>query len=113
MTTSVPTSCIDYKGRVVVVPRWFEEKIKRGYPEMASHVSKVCDVLKDPDYVYFRERTDGRLFYKLGILSDPIARNYMLVIVVYQDDVQGVIKTTYSTGRPALGDRLIHIKRRR
>ncbi len=78
---------------------------------MVAHLDKICDVLRSPNFVYFRERTNSYLFYKLGILLGSIANNYMVVIVGYDISEEGFVKTAYSTGRPAYGDTLVHVAR--
>ena len=108
----MPTACIDYRGRSVLVPLDVAAHVAQRHKEIEEHLGKICDVLESPDAVYFRERTDSYFFYKLGVLSGKLAQNYMVVIVKYSG-ASGVVRTAYSTSRPATGDSLIYVQRRR
>ena len=110
---NIPNTCTDYRSRQVTVPQEVIEHIRTRHPEMEPHSGKLCEVLRNPDFVYFRERTNSYLFYKLRVLSGRIANNYMVVIVQYNRDDEGLLKTAYSTGRPAYGDSLVYATRGR
>ena len=106
----LPSSCVDYRGRSVSIPPEVAGHVVRRHPEMRGQLDKICDVLNSPTLVYFRQRTDSYLFYKLGVLSGRVANNYMVVVVRYLD-TGNLVKTAYSTGRPASGDSLTFMHR--
>lgn len=104
-----PIECIDHEGRRVIVTEAVATHVSQRHVEMMIHLEKICDVLKTPDLVYFRKRTDSYIFYKLGVLSGSMSRNYMVVIAKYDENGEGLVRTTFSTGKPANGDMLVHM----
>ena len=109
--TDVLQECTDRMSRRVVITKSTVTHIRRRHIEMVPHLGKICDVLQNPSFIYYRERTDSYFYYKLGVLTGAIASNYMVVIVKYDAHGEGLVKTTYSTGRPASGDGLVTIAR--
>ena len=107
----IPGSCTDYRGRHVAFPNTVVVHVRNRHPEMSPHLDKVCEVLAEPNLVYFRERTNSRWFYQLGVLSGRLSQNYMVVIVRYDVSGDGVVRTAFSTGRPAYGDALEYLAR--
>ena len=108
---NVDLNCEDYKRRSVTVSHGTLLHVRRRHPEMKSYVKDVCNALLDPNLVYFRERTRSYLFYRLGLLAGSMSRNYMVVVVRYTDS-NDIVKTFYSTGRPAYGDSLVRYEER-
>lgn len=107
---NAPSTCVDYRGRTVSVPAEVAYHVVQRHPEMKGHLGKICEVLNSPTLVYFRERTDSYIYYKLGVLSGRVANNYMVVVVIYLS-TGNLVKTVYSTGRPASGDSLAFMQR--
>jgi len=108
MTTSAV--CVDYQHRDVSVPADVAAHVAQRHKEIEEHLPKLCDALAAPNLVYFRERTNSHIFYKLCILTGRLSRNYMVVIVRYSGS-HGMVRTAYSTGRPATGDTLVYARR--
>ena len=76
---------------------------------MTAFLGNVCDVLMAPDLVYQRPRVDSFLFYKLDVLTGKMDNTYMVVIVSYDEEEKGTVRTMYPTTRPASGDTLVHM----
>ena len=74
MTT--PTVCVDYQHRDVSVPADVAAHVAQRHQEIEEHLHRLCDALATPNLVYFRERSRSHLFYKLGILTGRLSRNY-------------------------------------
>ena len=108
---NIPTACVDYRDCQVLVPPAVITHVSNRHPEMRDHLERICEVLGTPNFVYFRQRNDSYLFYKLGVLSGSISRNYLVIIVRYGGG-NGLVKTLYSTGRPAYGDQLVYMAER-
>jgi hypothetical protein len=105
---NLPDNCPDYLGRQVIISQSVIEHIEERHPEMVAHWDKLCEVLRSPDFVYYRQRTNSFLFYKLRVLTGKIANNYMLAIVRYDERGEGFLKTSYSTGLPAYREALVY-----
>ena len=104
-----PVTCMDYRGRSVLVPPDLAIHVAQRHREMEEHLEQICRVVEAPDAVYFRERTDSHFFYRSGVLSGKLERNYMVVIVRYSG-FSGAVRTAFSTGRPAAEDTLIYFR---
>lgn len=106
-------NCVDWSGRPVTLAQNIAQHIAIRHPEMISFLQRTCDVLAAPDFVYFRERTDSYLFYRLGILDGRLYNTYMVVIVRYGAEDHGTVRTIYPTTQPASGDTLCDVRPRR
>ncbi len=109
-TQDIAENCIDYSGRRVHLTQRFADHIRIRHPEMISFLQYICDVLMAPDFVYLRSRVNTHLYYKLGILTGKLSNTYMVVIVRYNDDGDGEVRTVYPTTRPASRDTLLSIR---
>ena len=106
-------NCADWLGRSVTLDQNTTDHVATRHPEMVPYLGLVCDVLTMPDFVYFRERTQAHLFYKLGILDGRLYNTYMVVIVRYEAGGRGIVRTVYPTTQPARGDTLMYVRPRR
>ena len=77
----LPLECSDYSGLTVRVDSDAIEHISLRHPEMTEFINRICDVVLSPDFVYYRERTNYFLFYRLGLLTGRLANTYMVVII--------------------------------
>ena len=105
----LPLECSDYSGRTIRLDSDTIEHITLRHPEMTEFLSRICDVALSPDFVYYRQRTNSYLFYRLGLLTGRLANTYMVVIIRYNDLDDGEGRTVYPTTSPARGDVLIHM----
>ena len=99
--------CIDYRGRRIEFPRSAVRHIQDKHSEIDSYLSRICDVLAEPDLVYSRGNTNTHLYYKLGVCSGEFTGRYLVVYVRYNNG--GLhIRTAHSTSTPIRGDFLIY-----
>ena len=102
----VPDHCIDYRGRRIEFPDKSRRHILRNHPAIAPYLSRICEVLSEPDLVYSRSRSNTHLYYKLGICSDQFNGRFMVVYVRY-NNFNRWVATCHSTSHPATADFLI------
>jgi len=110
MPLNVVFQCTDFSGRTVHLTQRVATHIGERHPEMVPFLHDVCAVLATPDLVYRRPRVSSYLFYKLGVLTDPLSNTYMVVVVRYNEIGMGEVRTVYPTTSPANGDILMQVR---
>ena len=113
MNANTESNCKDYAGRWVMFPRDRLDHVGRRHPEILTYVDNICDALEDPDSVWVRRRSNGdsHLYCKLGITSGRLTGTYLVVVVSFNDQDEGQVKTVYASSRLPQGE-MIHMRRR-
>lgn len=75
-------------NRVVVLAELWREKILRGHPELASHLSDVLRAITAPDHVLADPVYEGRRRYYLRGAGPS---RWLLVVVSYEQEPARVI----------------------
>ena len=105
--------CLDCWGQSVSVGQDLFGHVALRHPEMEPFLTRICEVLEAPDFIYTRPRTQSYLFYKLGILTGRLYNTYMVGIVRYGLIGEATVRTVYPTTQPARGDLLSFVRPRR
>ena len=106
-------TCTDFAQRRVTLSRAVADHVKARHPDIVPFLERVCDVLDTPDFAFHRSRVNSHLFYRLGVLSGRLANTCMVVIVRYNEEGEGQVRTVYPTTQPARGDTLLYVRPRR
>jgi hypothetical protein len=110
---NIVVGCVDFAHRTVRLTADVAAHVGARHPEVELFLPHICGVLEARDFVYHRLRVNSYLLYKLGMLTGRLANTYMVVVVRYNEQGQGEVRTVYPTTQPARGDTLRYIRPRR
>lgn len=111
--STIALDCIDFAQRTVDLTVDVADHVVARHPEVKSFLQHICEVLEAPDFVYHRLRVNSYMFYKLGMLAGRLANTYMVVVVRYNEEGRGLVRTVDPTTQPARGDTLMYVRPRR
>lgn len=112
MNGNTKVECTDYLQRRVIFPPNRLDHVAQRHPEVIPYIDSICDVLSAPDSVWaeYRSNGDSYLYCKLGITLGRLTGTYLVVVVSFNDQDEGLVKTVYASSRLPKGE-MIHMRR--
>jgi hypothetical protein len=74
------------------------------HPEVANHLDGLRSTVRDPDYIVLEKRPRGTssLYYVRGAIPGRYQRLLLTVVVEWENDRTGCVKTSYVTDDPLI-----------